>query len=100
MNEQQGKENEQTLCQDCPNELQNSLSNMTMFDDTTINPVIYSGDTNDLFLFVSNNYNPAINELLQQNAMEKYGLGKDINTEPFVVNDETVAWKSFINGWA
>ena len=86
MNEQQGKEKEQN------NELHNSLSDMTITKNKKINnPMIYSGDTKDLSALLSKNSSPALKELLNKKVMDKYGLGKENTSEPFVVNDETVA---------
>ena len=68
-----------------------SVERNMLEEEKVNNPIIYSGDTKDISLLLSKNPNPAIKELLQQKAMEKYGLGKENATEPFVVNDETVA---------
>ena len=39
------------------------------------NPMIYSGDTKDLFALLSHNPSPAIKDLLHKKVMDKYGLG-------------------------
>ena len=69
MNEQQGKGKE--------NELHNSLSDMSIFDDKKINnSMIYSKDTKDLSALLSKNSSPAIKELLQKKVMDRSGLEK------------------------
>ena len=79
MNEQQGKgKNEELYEQQVKGKELN-------------NPMIYSGDTNDLSALLSHNFSPAIKDLLQNKVIDKYGLGLKKDTE-FIVDDETVAW--------
>ena len=76
-----------------------TMSDMTMSNNTKINnPMIYSGDTKDLSLFISKNTNPAIKELLnKQNLRDQsglnnptingYGLGKNNYNEQQRLDD-------------
>ena len=87
------------------NELHNSLSDLTISSDKILastedkkinNPMIYSGDTKNLSALLSTNPNPAMKELIHKKVMDKYGLGKENTSEPFVVNDETIARLSHV----
>ena len=94
LNEQQGKEKIEASLepqQSIKPYRALSVERNIIEEEKVNNPLIYSGDTKDLSLLLSKNPNPAIKELLQQKAMEKYGVGQENATEPFVVNDETVA---------
>ena len=77
MNDQQGKGKNEELSEQVKGQELN-------------NPMIYSGDTKDLFALLSHNPSPAIKDLLQKKVMDKYGMGLNKDTE-FVVDDETVA---------
>ena len=57
--------------------------------------MIYSGDTKDLSALLSKNPSAAIKDLLHKTVMDRYGLGKN-TSEPFVVNDETIARLSHV----
>ena len=46
---------------------------------------------NYLSALLSKNPIPAIKKLLHKKAIERYGLGKENRSEPFVVYDETIA---------
>ena len=96
MNEHQGTKRNKELYEQQGKRKNDELYEQQAKGKKLNNPMIYSGDTTDLFTLLSHNPSPAIKDLLQKEVIDKYGLGLKKDTE-FVVNDETVAQYSNIN---